>query len=986
VELQLLGPVEARHDGVLLDLGSPKQQIVLAVLALNAGRHVSTDRLVYELWGERPIVSAVENTRGYTASLRRVFEAADRGGIQVVRGAGGYRLELNRATLDLDLYEADASEGRAAAAAGDLERAAATLERARTRWLGAMLEGLPRGPTLEARCAVAEQDLVNLVDSLAEVHLGLGHPEHASALLQEQIHSHNLRERSYELLMRARYQIDGPAAATAVFDQARENLRTELGVDPGPDLRELHRRVLDRDPALALSRDRVAVAAPLFAPRQLPATAACFVGRADEMKRLGEALAHSNPADRYRPVVAVVFGPGGAGKSALNLQVAHQVSDRFPDGQLYVDLFGSTLNVRPPTTIEVVQRLLHALGVQEGRAPASVDEAAALLRSLTAGRRVLVVVDNATSADQVVPLLPGAGGCGVLVSSRRPLASLNADLRIRLGGLPEADALKLLGTLTSESRIDEDDVGDAIVANCAALPLAIRIAAARLATNPHLEPRELATRLAARPLDELQHDDLAVRTSIRVSYESLEHRSEGSLAAQAFRLLGLLPVPTITSGLLAAILPEHSPDAVHAALEELVDAQLLDAAPSDRYQVHDLVREAATEFCAERHNASQRAHFLRKAVAYYAAATHEAMQVAQAGAVWLHGPEQPAATKLPTFVEPSQAGKWVDSELGNLLSMVDVTSSAAADPDVRHEWLSLCGHLWERLNRRGHWHTAARVAKLVLDTAARHEEEEIAALGHLLSGRSIATLGRHDEAITHLNWALEIMRPRGNTRGTCLVLNALGVASTIGGDPVAALDYLNQGLAALPSSDMDQERALLLLNLSATLHYLDRFDDAERAARACITLCREHGYTHRLGAALSELAGISLSRGVPADAVGTATEAITYGQSYNHELPLHSALLIRSAAYVRLGDHVAALADVEQALTRARDIGNCGFAAAALRQRARILASDGRGEHAAGHDSIEDGTPACGPVWLDPVLERVLERCTTSPQGPSSSV
>lgn len=497
LRLCVLGPLQARAGSGSLALGPPKQRAVLAMLALNAERVVDLSELVDELWPECPPASAIENVRTYAGNLRRLFNSAEGPRNRIRRQGFGYQLFAEPDDLDLLAMVQEIQRGRAAVAHGDLASAVNLFGAARERWRGSLLAGLRRGPRLAARCTAIEHERTLLMEEEAELRLCRGEPAAAIVLLRAHLAANPLRERTYALLMQALYGIGDVAGALDVYMTARNALVTELGIEPGPELRRIHRGVLNHDLALAVPdrRSRGQGGRQPSPPRELPPDVGCFVGRHDEMQQLLEALAPPQLPVRPRPTVVIVYGPGGVGKSALAVHVAHQVADRFPNGQLYLELDGASSGQRPLCATGALVHMLRGLGVALVDTPADAPDIIARFRTLTADRRLLVVLDNASDAAQVLPLLPATGGCGVIITSRQPLIAVEADKRVRLGALSEVEGRALLRALTREVG-GGGAVTDEIVKFCEGLPLAIRIAASRLIGPPDVPAADLADQLA----------------------------------------------------------------------------------------------------------------------------------------------------------------------------------------------------------------------------------------------------------------------------------------------------------------------------------------------------------------------------------------------------------------------------------------------------------------------------------------------------------
>jgi DNA-binding SARP family transcriptional activator len=527
--------------------------------------------------------------RTYVSALRSLLRLTAPGSsTRVTAGPGGYRVSLAPADLDALVFEELAARGQKALGDSDPPAAARLLHQALGLWRGRVLEDVPPGAEAAAEVARLEELRVGALESWVEARLGLGQHAELATELRPAVAAYPLRERLHGLCMLALYRGGQQAEALAVFRRLRAQLVRELGIEPGPPLQRLQRQILAADPALEPPLE--SVGGPVVVgtracavPRRLPPDVAGFTGRDRELARLRELVC----AERDRtPAVVAVDGPAGSGKSTLAVRAAHELADRFPDGQLYADLQGAV------PTLSVLCSFLRALG---GRELSTVDEAAARFRELTAGRRLLVVLDNARDAGQVRPLVPAAPGSAVLVTSRRVLALLDGAAAVHLDVLSAGEAVTLLGRLAGADRVAADPAAAAEVARlCGYLPLALRIAGARLAARPTWPVRALADRLAGahRRLDELRVGELGVRASFQTSLHAVD-----PLAARTFALVALLDGPDLGVPAAARLLDE--PEVVaEAALERLVDAQLLANPAPGRYALPDLLRLFAEE-CAE---------------------------------------------------------------------------------------------------------------------------------------------------------------------------------------------------------------------------------------------------------------------------------------------------------------------------------------------------------------------------------------------------
>ncbi|MEU7856321.1 BTAD domain-containing putative transcriptional regulator [Nonomuraea sp. NPDC049141] len=601
MDFKILGPIEVRTShGRPIALGRRKQRVLLAALLLNTGKAIPSRRMLDWLWGECAPATAESNLYTYISALRKALGSPSR----IEAGSNGYVLRVTPGEVDVTLFEDLAAQGQRALSAGRHDVALERLTRALCLWRGeSVLEELPLPTPLRCETARLERLRASVVDASLEARLALGRHGEMLADLEVLTRKDPLNERLRAQLMLALYRSGRRADALTIYQDARMTLAAEVGIDPGPDLIRMHQRILADDPALTPLR---AVAARR-APAELPIGLAAFTGRATEIARLRTMLTSASDTT----AVSAITGAAGIGKSALAVHVAHQVAGRFPDGRLYVDLHGSTPGVAPLNPADVLARLLRSLGDDLAGRP-DLDEAAGRFRSLTDGRRLLLLLDNARDAAQVRPLLPASPTCRVLVTARRMLTSLDAASHFRLGVMAEDETSTLLGRLIGEERVAaEQQAARAIVRLCAGLPLAIRIAAARLIARPGLSLRALADRLAVedRRLSELQADDQAVRAYFMMSYRSLDAES-----SRMFRLLSLLGgTGGGISVAAAAALADRPEPRTADLLDHLAEAQLLDAYGHDRYRMHDLLRLFARERAREEDTEEDQAQAVRRA-------------------------------------------------------------------------------------------------------------------------------------------------------------------------------------------------------------------------------------------------------------------------------------------------------------------------------------------------------------------------------------
>jgi DNA-binding SARP family transcriptional activator len=611
IRFRLLGPLEFFDGRRWSSIGAAKQRALLAILLIHANRPVPTDHLVAELWSEDPPASTSRLLAGYVWRLRRCLGDPD--GRTLSTRAPGYQLAVPRGAVDVHDYESLVAAGRRSLATGDLAAAVETLNEALDLWRGAPLTDVALVPSVLAESARLEEARLAVVEARIGAEIGLGRHEALLPELKVMVSQYPLRERLHAHLMLALCRTGQQAEALGAYRDLRKLLIDELGIEPSKPLRELQRRILREDPLLletAQDTARASAVVRLGVPRTLPPDVPAFVGRDGELEKITERLT----AGEQR---CAISGIAGAGKTALAVHAAHRVAGRFPDGQAYLDL-GASAAQAPLRPIEAIGRLLAALAVPAAEVPSDEDRAAALLRTAMAGRRLVVVLDDVLDSAQVRHLLPATPGCAVILTSRPATAAVDGPGQLRLGRLPVGEAVDLLRRYTGADRIDADPGAAASIARyCEYLPLALRIAATRLAQRPEWTVREFAARLAdpQHRLDALRCDGLSIRSSLQASTRLLQRAGEPA-ATMALRLLGAVDLPVLRTATLAALLAA-SDQVAESAAEQLVDAGLVETLGMDRYRVPDLVRLFAR---AEYLTAENELAAIGRIVDYYAGA------------------------------------------------------------------------------------------------------------------------------------------------------------------------------------------------------------------------------------------------------------------------------------------------------------------------------------------------------------------------------
>jgi DNA-binding SARP family transcriptional activator len=882
MQVRILGPVDVMVDGEPRPVRGLRRKAVLAVLALQAGEVVSTDRLTDVVWGQAAPATAVNTLQSHMSYLRTVL--GDK--CAILAQAPGYLLDL--CGDGTDVQEAERLLAQAMRSAEPAE-AARQLRRALNLWRGRPLVDVTGVAWLEEQAERLDLLRLRIRQALSEARLAAG--EHAQLVpeLEEMAASHPLDERIHEQLMLALYRSGRQADALAVYHRLRGTLDEELGIGPGQPLRDLEMAILQQDPALDAPVPAGVPAAPqLPVPAQLPPAVPGFTGRGAELASLDmltnggatvapATAAPAGPAAPAAMAICAVSGTAGVGKTALAVHWAHRVAARFPDGQLYVNLRGFGPAGAAVDPGQALSGFLDALGVPAGRIPADPDARAGLYRSLLAGKRVLVVLDNARSADQVRPLLPGSPGCLAVVTSRDQLAGLVAAEGARplpLDLLTTADARELLTQRLGEARVaaEPEAVGD-IIAACARLPLALTIAASRAATSPGFPLAAVAAELgeACCALDPFHGGDHA--TDVRAVF-SWSYRALSPEAARLFRLLGLHPGPD-TAVAAAASLAAVPPGQARTLLAELTRAHLLAEHVPGRYAFHDLLRAYASELASAQECPADRDAAVRRLLDHYLhTASNAAALIDTCQSMELDGPLPGAVAGEHAATE--DALRWSGDERAALLAAVYLAADAGLDA---HCW-RLAWTLTTFLGRRGF--SQEQISALQTGLAAARRSGDATGQAHALIGlgRSYARAGRQQDADRHyrdglrlfdgigshfniratahsgLAWlseywqrpadglshslrARELYRAAGNERAQLLVLNDIGYAHALLGDYEQALSCCERALAAGEDFGEHDWVKATLHSLGYIHHRLGDYGPAIAYYDRSIEYCRE---------------------------------------------------------------------------------------------------------------------------------------------------
>ncbi|MFI6084194.1 AfsR/SARP family transcriptional regulator [Streptomyces sp. NPDC051217] len=854
----VLGPVRAWRDGELLPSGSPQQRALLAALLLRDGRTATAGELIDAIWGESAPSQALAAVRTYASRLRKVLSPG-----VLVSESGGYALYTRPDALDLSMAQELAAAAEKERTSGNRQQARVLINKALGLWDGEPLASVP-GPYAETERARLDEWRLQLVEGRLGIDLELGRHAEAVSELTALTAAHPLRERLRELLMLALYRSGRQAEALAVYADTRRLLADELGVDPRPELSRLQHRILRADAELACPVEETAPVATFTRPAQLPATVPDFTGRELFVRELGRRLAS---AEGSVMAVSALAGIGGVGKTTLAVHVAHAARPRFPDGQLYVDLQGAGARFAEPEA--VLGSFLRALGTPDSAIPDSLDDRSALYRSALDGRRVLILLDNARDAAQVRPLLPGTEGCAALVTSRVRMVDLEGAHLVDLDVMSPEEALQLFTRIVGEERVNsEREAALDVVAACGFLPLAIRIAASRLAARRTWTVSVLAAKLAdeRRRLDELQAGDLAVKATFELGYGQLEPAQ-----ARAFRLLGLADGPDISLAAAAAVL-DLPPHETEDLLESLVDTSLVESAAPGRYRYHDLVRLYARA-CADRDEQPPAGMdlALSRLLDFYLATVARVYTIERPGDR-LKDHLEPTEYQGLVFTDRNQAQDWLYAEADCLLACAR-QAAGGARLRVAVDLLWAAQDLAESGANSKSYETAARSA-----LAAAREAGDARTEGRARTSMTNVHLvaGRYEDADEEAQQA-------------------------------AALAESVQDPA--PVYWADNDRGIIAFNQG-------RFKDAEAHLFKAMEGSRADGNRPGEASALCNLSRIQLALGRTSRAIALAEQGVEVYDSIGHTLRLANARYALGVALTHAGRHREALEQLAQALGR----------------------------------------------------------------------
>ncbi|MEW2121557.1 BTAD domain-containing putative transcriptional regulator [Streptomyces sp. NPDC005474] len=865
LRFNILGPLEAWEDGNRLRLGGSIQERILVALLLDTGKVLPVSRLVAAAWAEDPPTTAFHQVRKAVADLRRKIHD---GGETLVTDGPGYRAVLGESQLDLSEFNARVHEAKAATAEGRLAEAVHGYRAALALWRGPVLSG-SGGPVIEAAATALEERRLAAAEQFSELRLRLGETSELVPDLRELVTQHPLREPLRGQLMLALYRSGRQAEALEEYGRVRELLVEELGVDPGPQLAKVYEGILRESPELAAPRPQPSAAPapppPAEAPCTLPYDLADFTGRERELQRL---LRFARAADGNSTGVVGIDGMGGCGKTSLAVRTAHRLAAAYPDGQLHVDLRGYAPGEQPVGVGTALDVLLRALGVPAGQIPEETAGRTALWRSTLAGKKLLLLLDNAADAATVRPLLPTSPGCLVLITSRARLVDLDGMEWISIDVMAPAESATLVAeTIGAHRVVAEPEAAEELAQLCGHLPLALRIATARLRNRPRWTVRYLADRLRdeTRRLDELSLGERSVAATLRLSYQTLNEECR-----TAFRILALHPGGDIDVYSAAALLNMAGTWETEEILELLLDVHLLQQPEIGLYTFHDLVRSFAHSLWGP--DASEESAAVERLLDYYMAATEKACGLLFPGRAARPTGLRESTLPAPDLLDTAQAQAWFTREHTALLSAVTLAARSGYD---RHT-VCLARNVAFLVNGRGYLDEFAELSNIAVTAARRLGDLEL--LGVSLSNLGVACwkLGRLKYGIEVAQEGRDVAVLLGDRHTEAHSESTLGLYKSLLGQFPQALSHLENAVALERELSSVRAEAESLTILSALYEQWGRYPQAAESARRAVDLVRQLGQHESELVALTDLAFAHTGMGeyTAADACLTQARAL----------------------------------------------------------------------------------------------------------------
>ncbi|MFF1791175.1 BTAD domain-containing putative transcriptional regulator [Kitasatospora sp. NPDC058243] len=868
MEFQVLGNMEMRDHARLLPPIRPRHERFLARLVLSPNTLVSISALAETLWDGEPPASAERQVQNVASQLRQAWLTA---GVpeanEIIRtGRAGYSLDVEVGSIDLHVFRKLVTQSGGLARTGDLHRAIRTLRQALELWRGPAFAGI-ESQVIQRNSLLINEERPAAWEECMRLELEVGQHGRVVTELSALVAEFPFRERLTGHYMTALYRTGQQTAALQTYQQLRVRLGDELGIDPGPVLQELHERILRNDPALLArpapetgpvtvpaARPPVVSTPSLSVPSQLPPQDGSFVGRWEDLALLSQ---HSGQAQ-----VLVVTGAAGMGKTSLAVQWAHQVRDAFPDGHVFLDLRGHSAK-SSVSADGVLEHILESLNLPPQKIPRHPEKRLGLYRSTIADKKMLIVLDNAGSIDQILPAVPTSGGSQLVVTSRSSLAAVYTHVAaagLAMGGLSRTESRSILVRARAGLPEDSGPSLEFLLDLCDGMPLALRILAARMMADPALTPEDLAADLSRdiAPLDGFTIDGggRSVRSVLTNAYAALSVDD-----ARLFRLLAVHPGRRLRTASVATI-AATSPPTVRRGLHRLIALHLISRAGDHHLTMHDLVRSFAAERLEAHARDDRPAEAVGRLLGWYLGVAAMASGVLRPDRDAFADREPPVETFVEKFAKDLDAIKFIDQEKENL---APVTAAA-----VRHDTdraVELIYHLHSYFVRSGFSSADVDAWKQCEKEAHRiHLPLHRAHLYHALGG-ALAVTHDHDGAVERLRLATELYEREGHLNGAAGSRLGLGFVFELQGRYHEALAEHEQALAFAEAAKNTTLVVHALNNTADALMALDDVDAGLERLRAGRELAREHGLRHHEAAILSSIGTLFIRKRDHAEAL-----------------------------------------------------------------------------------------------------------------------
>ena len=924
MEFRVLGSIELWAADQRQDLGPARARSILAMLLLTPGATIPVETLIDRLWDTRPPAKARESLSVYVARLRASLRQAVGDNVQVVgRAHAGYLLEVDPESVDVHRFRRLRRQAEAAAAGGDYDHAAALLHQADGLWRGQALAGISGDWVTRMRDALEEERRGALLERVGcELELG----RHADLVgeLRHLLARYPLDETLVAHQMTSLYRLGRPVDALSLYRETRARLVAEQGAEPGATLSELHQRILNRDPSLISASSGQGPARPTAPLDTLPPEAGEFVGRDAELAVLTE--------EHAAPGIAIIEGMAGVGKTALAVRAARQVAGHYPDGTLYLNLRSHDSGRASLEPGEALRRLLQMLAVPSGQIPETIGQRAAMWRAQLSRRRAVVILDDAAGPDQIRPLLPMAGECLILVTTRRRLPDFGGIRSLTLDVLSADEASGLFRRIAGDSRAGDAAQVAKAVDLCGRLPLAIQLTAGRIARHGPLNLDGLIEELSQPPAwlgGPAAAAGPEVTAAFDLSYRALEPDHQ-----RFFRRLGVSPCGSLGLPAAAALTGCTLAEA-EKALVTLLDCHLLARAADGQFRFHDLIRGYAAA-CAEREDSEgERRQAIGRLLDYYLHTTGRADHV-------LHPFGHRSAPQVtlvpaggPALGTAEDAAGWLESEWRNILQ--------AARYAGRRDWQRQCADLIhllaDFLDIRAYWDEAIAAHSLALQAGRDLADQARIAQASLALSAVRQQTGRHEAAIALAEEAATVYRSLADRRGEAESLDQIGLAHQRTARSREAHAYFQEARILYRASGESRGVADTLSHSGIACWHLGRYPEAEAHLRDALALYREAGDRRGEAKALNNLGRVHLYNGYHRDALDAYQESLQiFGEIGGTQ---NEAILYQNIGSVHhyKGSHPEALAACRQALAIYRDIGDLPNEADALNDIGTIYQS-----------------------------------------------